>query len=255
MGSSCPECMEDGTLMLYGAGIERIAEEIEAHFPSSNISIISKEQTSSPDQIQDMLYRMESGEIDILIGTQIVTKGYHFPELTLVVIVDADSGFIGSDLRASERTFQLLQQVGGRAGRAHAKGTVLMQTYYPENSVISALASGMEENFIKEELESRQLAHMPPFAKMAAITITGKNSQKTLQVAKDFVSNAPRGNVKILGPSEATIAKLADKYRYKILVIVEKEFYLQKYLELWKEHTHIPSTYRLKIDIDPYNFI
>ncbi|MDC0864659.1 primosomal protein N' [Rickettsiaceae bacterium] len=253
--NSCPECKKDDTLILYGTGIERVAEEIESHFPDSNISIISKEQSASGEEVQNMLKRMEDGEIDILIGTQIVTKGYHFPKLTLVVIVDADSGFVGSDLRASERMFQLLQQVGGRAGRAQIKGSVLIQTYYPDNPVILALSSNKEEEFIKEEFESRRLAHMPPFTKMAAITITGKSDQKTLQIAKNFVSNAPKGDVRILGPSEATILKLADRYRYKILVIVKKEFHLQKYLELWKEYFCIPSTYHLRIDIDPYNFI
>ena len=255
ISTACPDCRAKDTLILCGPGIERIAEEVRQIFPSSNISILSKEEASQQGGMQQILQDMEQSKIDILIGTQIVTKGYHFPNLTLVVVVDADVGFIGGDLRASERTFQLLHQVGGRAGRADKKGLVLLQTYCPEHKVIAALASGQEKSFIQEELESRNLACMPPFAKMAAITITGKNSAKTLQVSQQFVSMAPKSTAKILGPAEAMMLKVSGKYRYKILVIAAREFNLQKYLKLWKEHARIPSTYHVKIDIDPHNFI
>lgn len=251
----CPECRTEDSLILCGPGIERIAEEVKQHFPKSKVAVISKEQTASPNDIQELLYKMETGEIDILIGTQIVTKGYHFPNLTLVVVIDADIGFMGGDLRASERTFQLLHQVGGRAGREEKKGLVLIQTYYPDHKVIAALANGNEESFIHEELESRNIANMPPFAKMAAITITGKNAEKTLVEAKRFVSIAPKSAARILGPAEALMHKLSGRYRYKILIIAEKTFNLQKYLKLWRDHSSISSAYHLKIDIDPYNFM
>ena len=250
---SCPACQEKDTLIFCGPGIERIAEEVGQRFPDSRISVISKEAASS-GEMQNLLYKMEKGEIDILIGTQIITKGYHFPKLTLVIVIDADIGFLGGDLRASERTFQLLQQVGGRAGRLDKRGLVLLQTYCPEHKVIAALASGQEDAFIREELESRNSANMPPFAKMAAITITGKSAEKTLLEAKKFVSFAPKSSARILGPAEAMMLKLSGRYRYKILVIAEKEFNLQKYLKLWKEHSPVLSTYQLKIDIDPHNF-
>lgn len=252
---NCPECLEENTLILCGPGIERIAEEAEKHFPNSKIAIISKEQTTSPRMMQELLQQMERGDIDILIGTQIITKGYHFPKLTLVVVVDADVGFMGGDLRASERTFQLLHQVGGRAGRMDQEGLVLLQTYCPEHKVISALANNEEELFVKEELLSREIATMPPFAKMAAITITGKNSGKTLDCARSFAANAPKSSARILGPTEAMMLKLSGRYRYKILVIAEKDFNIQKYLKLWRDHAKIPSSYQVKIDIDPHNFI
>ncbi len=174
----CPDCVEQDTLILCGPGIERIAEEAEQRFKGSKIAIVSKEQSESASKMQELLRQMEQGDIDILIGTQIVTKGYHFPQLTLVVVVDADVGFLGGDLRASERTFQLLHQVGGRAGRMDKKGVVLLQTYCPDHKVIDALASNQEELFIQEELASRESAHMPPFTKMEAITITGNNQEK-----------------------------------------------------------------------------
>jgi primosomal protein N' (replication factor Y) len=205
--------------------------------------------------MQELLQQMEKGDIDILIGTQIVTKGYHFPKLTLVVVVDADVGFMGGDLRASERTFQLLHQVGGRAGRMDKQGSVLLQTYCPEHKVIEALAKNKEESFIQEELLSRDEANMPPFAKMAAITITGKSPIETLDQARRFASLAPKSSARILGPTEAMMLKLSGRYRYKILVIADRDFNVQKYLKLWKDHAKLPSSYQLKIDIDPHNFI
>lgn len=251
----CPDCNETDSLILCGPGIERISEEIHKLFPQANLVMVSKEQSAKPAEMQKLLTSMQNGEIDILIGTQIVTKGYHFPDLTLVVIVDADLGFIGGDLRASERTFQLLHQVGGRAGRAGKSGNVLIQTYYPEHKVIKALADKKEDIFINEELLSREKSEMPPFSKMAAITITGKNPDKTLNMAKSFVACAPKSEAKILGPAEAMMLKLSGRYRYKILVLASREFNIQKYLKLWKEHSQVPSSYQIKFDIDPHNFI
>jgi primosomal protein N' (replication factor Y) len=251
----CPECRESDTLILCGPGIERIAEEVNHRFPDSKIAMVSREQSESPREMQELLQKMQQGEIDILIGTQIVTKGYHFPQLTLVVVVDADVGFMGGDLRAAERTFQLLHQVGGRAGREDKKGMVLLQTYCPDHKVINALVDKREDLFVQEELSSREEAEMPPFAKMAAVTITGKNQEKTLSMARRFVSLAPTSSARILGPTEAMMLKLSGKYRYKILVIADKKFHLQKYLELWKDYVQLPSSYQLKIDVDPYNFV
>lgn len=253
--TKCPDCNETDSLILCGPGIERINEEIKRIFPEVTSAMISKEQSTNPAAMQKLLESMENGEIDILIGTQIVTKGYHFPDLTLVIIIDADLGFIGGDLRASEKTFQLLHQVGGRAGRAGKSGNVLIQTYYPEHKVIEALAEKKEDIFINEELLSRQKSEMPPFSKMAAITITGKNSDKTLLMAKNFVARAPKSDAKIMGPAEAMMLKLSGKYRYKILVLASREFNMQKYLKLWKEHSQIPSSYQIKFDIDPHNFV
>lgn len=253
--TKCPDCDETDSLILCGPGIERIHEEIKKIFPEVNSEMVSKEQSSKPTEMQKLLESMENGKIDILIGTQIVTKGYHFPDLTLVVIVDADLGFVGGDLRASEKTFQLLHQVGGRAGRAGKNGKVLVQTYYPEHKVIEALAEKKEDIFINEELLSRQKSEMPPFSKMAAITITGKNPDKTLQMAKNFVALAPKSDAKIMGPAEAMMLKLSNRYRYKILVLANRDFNMQKYLKLWQEHSQIPSSYQVKFDIDPHNFL
>lgn len=253
---NCIECEEKDSLILCGPGIERIEEEAKMLFPDLRVRVISKDQTAKLENIHELLQQMEKGDIDLLIGTQIVTKGYHFPKLALVGVVDADLGFIGGDLRAAERMFQLLSQVSGRAGRTeNTKGTVLLQTYFPENKVLMALVSGNEEEFIQRELALRQESSMPPFAKMAAISVSGKNPEKTLAVAKAIVRKAPKSQAKILGPAEALIFRLSGKYRYRLLVIAEKNFNLQKYLSYWLNSCTIPSYVQLKIDIDPYSHL
>ena len=253
--NTCPECSQKDSLILYGPGIERIEEEVRKLFPDLRIRVISKDQTAKIDQILDLLHEMEIGNIDILIGTQIIAKGHHFPKLALVGVIDADLGFVGGDLRSTERTFQLLHQVGGRAGRDKTiKGKVLLQTYFPENKVLIALASGNEEEFIKREILTRKEANMPPFTKMAAINITGKYPEKTLSIANYIARKAPSSSAKILGPAEALIFKLSGRYRYRLLVITEKNFNIQKYLSLWLDSCKIPSSFQVKIDIDPYSF-
>ena len=252
----CTQCGQKDSLILCGPGIERIEEETKRLFPNLRIKVVSKDQTAKLEDISKLLEQMESGEVDILIGTQIVTKGYHFPKLSLVGVIDADLGFMGGDLRTTERMFQVLSQVSGRAGRMEkTKGVVLLQTYFPENKVLNTLVSGDEQQFIEAELSSRQNLSMPPFAKMATITIIGKNPERTLLVANNLAKNAPKSKARILGPAEAMIFKLSGKYRYRLLIIVDKSFNLQKYLSYWLDSCNIPSYIQLKIDIDPYVII
>lgn len=253
--TTCPECKQSNSLILCGPGVERIEEEVKKLFPNLRISIISKDQATKSDQIDDLLHQMEIGNIDILIGTQIITKGYHFPKLALVGVIDADLGFIGGDLRAAERSFQLLHQVGGRAGRDKTiKGKVFLQSYFPENKVFQALLSGNEEEFIEREILTRKEANMPPFTKMAIINITGKYQEKTLSIANYIARRAPTSSARVLGPAEALIFKLSGKYRYRLLVITEKKFNIQKYISTWLNNCTIPSSFQIKVDIDPYSF-
>lgn len=251
----CPECHQENSLILCGPGIERIEEEVKRLFPDSRIKVISKDQNTKTNQVQTLLHEMEIGNIDILIGTQIVTKGYHFPKLSLVGVVDADLGFLGGDLKSVEKTFQLLHQVGGRAGREqNTKGTVLLQTYFPGNKALIALAQGKEKEFIEMEMLSRKEAQMPPFTKMAVINIAGKYPEKTFSIANYIVQKAPISSARILGPAEALIFKLSGRYRYRILIICERTFNIQKYISLWLSNCKISSSFQIKIDIDPYNF-
>ncbi|MGL4226731.1 MAG: primosomal protein N' [Rickettsia sp.] len=252
--NSCSECLEDQALTICGPGIERIEEEVKALFPESKIAVISKDHAKNPEKIAQLLHQMENLEIDILIGTQIITKGYHFPNLTLVGVIDADLGSNNADLRASERTFQLLHQVGGRAGRGDSKGVVYLQSYYPDNIIFSYVKTGDEENFFANELEIRKSADMPPFSKMASVILSGSSESKILGIARDMVRIAPKANVKILGPASSLMSKLAGKYRYRILIIADKKFNLQKYLKFWLSLIKIPSFCQIKIDIDPKSF-
>ncbi|WCR57347.1 MAG: Primosomal protein N' [Rickettsia asembonensis] len=252
--SSCPECLEDETLTICGPGIERIEEEAKALFPESKIAVISKDHAKNPEKIAQLLHQMENLEIDILIGTQMITKGYHFPNLTLVGVIDADLGSNNADLRASERTFQLLHQVGGRAGRGDGKGVVYLQSYYPNNIIFSYVKAGDEDSFFANELEIRKSAGMPPFSKTASVILSGSNESKILEIARDMVRIVPKANVKILGPASSLMSKLAGKYRYRILIIADKKFNLQKYLKFWLSLIKIPSFCHLKIDIDPKSF-
>lgn len=247
----CLEC-ESTDLCLSGPGIERIDEEIRRLFPNARTAILSSEQS---DTFNEVLEQIENNDVDIIIGTQIITKGYHFPNLTLVGIVDADMGLYGGDFRSSEHSFQLLGQVGGRAGRASKAGLVVIQTYNPENKIIKALCNNSTHDFFEYEIEIRKSANMPPFSRMAAISFTGKNHEQTKEIAQSFIYNAPKSEARILGPAEALIFKVAGKYRYRILVIAGKKFNLQQYITIWLEGFKIPSAVKLKIDIDPHQVI
>ncbi|WP_367364547.1 primosomal protein N' [Candidatus Tisiphia endosymbiont of Nedyus quadrimaculatus] len=250
----CPDCREEDSLTVCGPGIERIEEETRHLFPDNKIAVISKDYAQKPEKIRELLYKMEHSEVDILIGTQMITKGYHFPNLTLVGVVDADLGTIGGgDLRSSERNYQLLHQVGGRAGREDKKGLVLMQTYYPDNAIFSYIKNGGDQ-FLQYELATRQAENMPPFTKMASIILSGKNEHKVLEISKTLVAIAPKSSARILGPSSALMFKLAGKFRYRILIIVDRKFNLQKFLQTWLSLIKIPSFCHLKVDIDPKSF-
>ena len=193
--------------------------------------------------------------IDILIGTQMLAKGHHFPNLTLVGVIDADMGLAGGDLRAGERTFQLLNQVMGRAGREAKKGLALLQTYAPDNLILKALQGNDRNAFLSEEMAARQLLKMPPYGKLVGIIISGKNNAMTYQTAKTIAQKAPfvKG-LDILGPVVAPIAKLRDKHRYRLLVKADKTLKIQNLLQNWLKQVKIHPSVDVRIDIDPYSF-
>lgn len=250
----CPECSTKDSLTVCGPGVERIAEEANSLFPGCRIVVISKDQTLQPQKIKALLSQMENNQIDILIGTQVITKGYHFPNLTLVGVIDSDLGSTIIDLRSAERTFQLLHQVSGRAGREDKPGWVFLQTYYPENVILTDLKNGSEDDFIQRELNNRKITAMPPFTKMASIILTSKDQYQALAFGQKLVAAAPLSAARILGPAQALMSKIAGRYRYRILIIVEKRFNLQEYLKLWLSLVKSPALCHVKIDIDPQNF-
>lgn len=251
----CPECHSETGLTACGPGVERVAEEVKFRFPTARVKILSSDITTNFAEVSQVIHEMEEGNVDILIGTQILAKGHHFPSLTLVGIVDADLGLMGSDLRASERTFQLLSQVAGRAGRGEKKGTVYLQTLYPENAVLQALVENNREKFLALEKKTRRLLKMPPFGKLAAVIVSGPNQEETEKTALWLGQIAPNNEfVSTLGPAPAPIFMLRNKFRYRLLLKTAKNIRIQDVLRDWLKRIKIPGRVRVEVDIDPYSF-
>ena len=251
----CPECHSETGLTACGPGVERVAEEVKFRFPTARVKILSSDITTNFAEVSQVIHEMEEGNVDILIGTQILAKGHHFPSLTLVGIVDADLGLMGSDLRASERTFQMLSQVAGRAGRGEKKGTVYLQTLYPENAVLQALVENNREKFLALEKKTRRLLKMPPFGKLAAVIVSGPNQEETEKTALWLGQTAPNNEfVSTLGPAPAPIFMLRNKFRYRLLLKTAKNIRIQDVLRDWLKRIKIPGRVRVEVDIDPYSF-
>ncbi len=249
----CSKCHSKNSFIQYGPGIERLNEELKKLFPEKIISAISSDNS---ENIVDVMQCMEKGEIDIIIGTQIISKGYHLPNLTLVGIIDADLGLASSDLRASENTFQLLQQVAGRSGREEKIGRAFIQTYYPDHPVILSLINSDKEKFINIELSARERSELPPYGRLASITLSDVNEEKLVKFCKKLSSSAPASKkVNVLGPAPAPITKIRNRYRYKFLVKANKNVNIQEYIRQWIFDKKKPNSIRILIDIDPYNFL
>lgn len=253
---ACPHCNEKGSLRGVGPGVERLAEETHARFPGARIEVFSSDTTQTPDALMALIGRMERSEIDILIGTQIVAKGHNFPNLTLVGVVDADAGLKGGDLRAGERTFQLLSQVAGRAGRADKPGRALIQTYAPESPAIALLAEGDRDAFNDMELESREMMGFPPFGRLGAVILSAPSSGDADEWAKEFAAHQPNAKgVEVWGPAPAPISVLRGRHRRRFLVRADKDVDISAYLLAWKERVKLPSSVRATLDVEPYSFM
>ncbi len=251
----CPECHSENGLTACGPGVERIAEEVKYRFPLAKTKVLSSDFVTNFKEVQQVIKEMEEGKIDILIGTQILAKGHHFPELTLVGIVDADLGLMGSDLRAAERTYQLLSQVAGRAGRGEKKGEVYLQTLYPENAVLNSLVKGNAEEFYVLEKQTRRILKMPPFGKLAAIIVSGERKEEVEKTAILLGQTAFNDDkITTLGPAPAPIFVLRNKYRYRLLLKTAKNIKIQDVLREWLKRVKVPSSVRVEADIDPYSF-
>lgn len=251
----CPTCGQEETLVACGPGVERIHEEASSLFPSARLCMVTSDTLNNPKEFAVLLEKIKNNEIDILIGTQILAKGHHFSNLTLVGVIDADMGLSGGDLRAGERTFQLLHQVTGRAGREQKKGTAVLQTYVPDNLVIQSLQNNDRETFMEQEIMTREMLQMPPFGQLAAMILSGKNEQAVVDTAKKIVSMAPfLDGFDVLGPTPAPIALLRGKFRYRLLIKAQKDVKMQNILNCWMSKVIIPSNVSLRIDINPYSF-
>ncbi|GAB4360381.1 MAG: primosomal protein N' [Kiloniellaceae bacterium] len=254
--SACPDCGAEGTLTACGPGVERLAEEVRVLFPEARQATMTSDTLTGPDAAAELVRRVQAREIDLLIGTQIVAKGHHFPHLTLVGVVDADLGLYGGDLRAAERTYQLLHQVAGRAGRAAHRGRVLLQTAEPDHPVMQALAAGERDTFFAAEAAAREAAGLPPFGRLAALILSGPDPRQLDDAARALARSAPRvDGVTILGPAPAPLAVLRGRHRRRFLVKAPRGFRLQALLRAWIGQAKMPNAVRLQVDIDPYSFL
>ena len=254
--NKCKSCGKEETLISCGPGVERIEEEIMGYFPEVKIEILSSDTVKNPQAMSALLEKIQNSEIDIIIGTQMISKGYNFKNLTLVGIIDADMSLSGGDLRASEKAFQVLHQVSGRAGRENKKGIVLIQTYDPENQVIEALKKNNRDNFLTMEKDFRKATNLPPFGRLVSIIISSKDQYKLERFGNTLKDIAPNfENVSILGPAPATVFYLRGKFRYSFLIKTKKEINIQKVIKIWLQNTKIPSAVKLVIDIEPYSFL
>lgn len=252
----CSHCGEEDSMQACGPGVERLAEEVLQRFPDARFGVFSSDTVTSPASAEAFVSSVTAGEVDIIIGTQMAAKGHHFPNLTLVGIVDADLGLAGGDLRAGERSFQMLAQVAGRAGREDRPGLAMLQTLDADNVVMQALLSGDRDSFLKSESEARRLAAMPPYSRLAALVISANDEAQLHKAMRVLESARPHFNgVGIFGPNMAPLAFLRGRYRARALVQSEKNIDIQAVINGWIAAASVPSGVRLQIDIDPYNFL
>ena len=252
----CPECDNEDTLVACGPGVERIADEVAALFPEARTAIITSDTIWSPAKAAEFVGRMEAGDIDIVVGTQLVTKGYHFPNLTLVGVVDADLGLDGGDLRAAERTFQQIRQVSGRAGRGEKPGHVYIQTHSPSAQVMQALVTGDADAFYAAETDARRDAGAPPFGRYAAIIVSSEDKPAAHETALLIGRSAPRvDGMMVYGPAPAPLAMLRGRHRYRLLVHARRALDVQDVIRVWLGALDWPAKVRVAVDVDPYSFL
>lgn len=251
----CSSCGAKDSFVPCGPGIERVAEEAIARWPDANVRAVASDTLERPSAVQELIEDILEHRIDILVGTQVLAKGHHFPGLTLVGVVDADLGLSGWDLRAAERTHQLLHQVSGRAGRAEKPGQVLLQTHDPAHPVIQALATGESDAFMESEIDARAALAMPPFGRLTALILSGPDEVAVIAAGRTLAAAAPEGDgIEVLGPAPAFMALLRGIHRHRLLLKTARSQAPQPIVRDWLERVKIPSSVRIQIDVDPYNF-
>jgi primosomal protein N' (replication factor Y) len=254
--NACPSCRAEGMLAACGPGVERLTEEVAALLPSARTAMMTSDTIAGPLAAAELIRRVQDHAVDLLIGTQMIAKGHHFPMLTLVGVVDADLGLHGGDLRAAERTYQLLHQVAGRAGRADRPGRVLLQTYEPKHPVMQALVAGDRDRFLASEADDRRAVGMPPFGRLAALILSGPDAEGVEAAARVLARTAPHGDgIEVLGPAPAPLAILRGRHRRRFLLKCRRDIAPQPLLRRWLAQVKLPGGVRLQIDIDPYSFL
>ncbi|HYC68363.1 primosomal protein N' [Brevundimonas sp.] len=252
----CPSCGAEDSLVSVGPGVERVEEEVRQLFPQARTAVFSSDTVPDGKSARALIQRMAEGEIDILVATQAAAKGHNFPHLTLVGVVDADLGLRGGDLRAAERTFQLLTQATGRAGRAEKPGRAILQTWTPEHPVLQALAAGDRDAFVEAEMAEREAAVLPPYGRLAAIILSGENAAAVEKAARELAGSIPNAErLEVYGPADAPLALVRGRRRKRLLVRADRDVDLQGFLRAWLARVKVPASVRLNVDVDPYSFL
>jgi primosomal protein N' (replication factor Y) (superfamily II helicase) len=253
---ACPECSAEDALVPCGPGVERISDEVRKYFPEARTFVATSDTLWSPEKAAEFVAMVENKAIDIIIGTQLVTKGYHFPDLTLVGVIDADLGLEGGDLRAAERTFQQIAQAAGRAGRAEKPGHVYVQTRNPSHPVIAALVAGDRDAFYDAETAQRASAGAPPFGRYAAIIISSEDEREAIEASRAIGASAPKADgMYVYGPAPAPLAMLRGRHRQRLLVHAQRSVELQTIMREWLSGLTFPRGVRVGVDVDPYSFL
>jgi primosomal protein N' (replication factor Y) len=252
----CPACQAEESFAAVGPGVERIAEEVKLDFPEARSLVMASDVIAGPKAAAAAAAAIAAREVEVIIGTQMVAKGWHFPHLTLVGVVDADLGLNGGDLRAAERTVQMLYQVAGRAGREEAPGRVLLQTFAPEHPVMQALLSGDLAAFMAQEAQERRPGHWPPFGRLVALIVSALDEGLADRTARALARNAPHGaGIEVLGPAPAPFALLRGRYRRRLLMKTRRDLAVQPLVREWLARTEIDRAARVDVDIDPVSFM
>ncbi len=252
----CPHCGAEDSLIGVGPGVERVAEEAARKFPDARVEVFSSDTAASGEAVRALVERMENGDIDILVGTQIAAKGHNFPRLTLVGVVDADLGLAGGDLRAGERTYQTLVQAAGRAGRADRPGRAILQTHKPEHEALQALKNGDRDAFLEAERMMREVLKLPPYGRLAAMILSAPDAALVDSAAKDIAAAAPVAEgVQVFGPAEPPLGVVRGRWRRRFLVQAERNVDVSAYMRAWTARIKPPSAVRVSVDIEPYSFL
>lgn len=252
---ACPECGTEDDMVPVGPGIERLAEEVVKLFPEARIALLSSD-LSRGVTLRDTLRGVADGEFNLVLGTQLVAKGHHFPHLTLVGVVDADLALESSDPRAGERTWALLAQVAGRAGRGAKPGRALVQTYLPEHPLMQALVKSDRDAYLETEKKIREHVNLPPHGRLAALIISGSDAATTERFARMISQAAPLADgVSVLGPAPAPIAIVRGRHRWRLLVKANRDVNIQAFLREWLKDIRPKGSLKLNVDVDPYNFL
>jgi primosomal protein N' (replication factor Y) len=254
---ACPHCAAEESLVAVGPGVERLQEEAAALFPEARTMVLSSDLITSIETMRSELNEIAEGRVDIIIGTQLVAKGHHFPRLNLVGVVDADLGLGNGDPRAAERTWQLLNQVIGRAGRDQGRGVGYLQTHQPEHPVMKALVACDREAFYATEIDARERTLYPPFGRLASLIISAGDRPTAEGFARRLAGLAPRDErVQVLGPAEAPLAVIKGRYRFRLLLKSVRGFDLSDYLRQWLAvGPKTTGNLKLEVDVDPQSFL